>query len=83
MGRSFAACLGCIAMLTQIASGFFHGTEIETILVRCVVALVIAVIPGWVIGQMADAVVRENIEAHYRRQIEQFKSQQTGKTGTA
>ncbi|MBU6238787.1 MAG: hypothetical protein KGQ51_13255 [Planctomycetes bacterium] len=83
MGRSFAACLGCIAMLTQIASGFLHGTDTETTLVRCVVALVIAAIPGWIIGQMADAVVRESIEAQYRRQIEQFKSQQTGKTGTA
>jgi hypothetical protein len=70
-------------MLTQIASGFLHGTETETILVRCVVALVIAAIPGWIIGQMADAVVRESIEAQYRRQIEQFKSRQTGKTGTA
>ena len=83
MGRSFAACLGCIAMLTQIATGLLHGSETETVLVRCVVALVIAVVPGWIIGQMADSVVRENIEAHYRRQIEQFKSQQPGKTGVA
>lgn len=81
MGRLFAACLGCIAMLTQIGSGLLHGLETESILVRCVVALMIAAIPGWIIGQMADAVVRENIEAHYRRQIEQLKLQQARETG--
>ncbi|MFO0013887.1 MAG: hypothetical protein ACK553_14190 [Planctomycetota bacterium] len=80
MGRLFAACLGCIAMLTQIAMGLVHGSETETILVRSVVALVVAAFPGWIIGHMADAVVRENIEAHYRRQIEQFKLQKSEKT---
>jgi hypothetical protein len=83
MGRLFAACLGCIAMMTQIALGLMHGTETESILVRCVVAMVIAAIPGWIIGQMADAVVRDSIEASYRRQIEQFKSQQARETGAA
>ena len=82
MGRLFAACLGCIAMLTQIAMGLWHGVDAETILVQSVVAMVVAAVPGWAIGFMADAMVRENIEAHYRRQIEQFKSQKSGETGT-
>ena len=82
MGRLFAACLGCIAMSTQIAMGLWHGVDAETILVRSVVAMVVAAVPGWAIGFMADAMVRENIEAHYRRQIEQFKSQKSEETGT-
>ena len=32
-----------------------------------------AALVGWIIGQLADAVVRENIETHYRRQIDQLK----------
>jgi tetrahydromethanopterin S-methyltransferase subunit C len=75
MGRPFAACLGCIAMLSQILSGMVHGQDTEAILVRCLIATVIAAIPGWIIGQLADAVVRESIEASYRRQIEQIRQQ--------
>jgi hypothetical protein len=83
MGRSFAACLGCIAMLTQIIAGFVVGMDTETILVRSVVAMVVAALPGWIIGHMADAVVRESIEAQYRRQIEQLKASKGGERGTA
>ncbi len=73
MGRPFAACLGCIAMLSQIIPGIVHGDSTESILVRSVIAMVIAAFVGWIIGQLADAVVRENIETHYRRQIDQLK----------
>lgn len=77
MGRLYAACLGCIAMMSQIGLGLTHGSDTETILTRSVVALMIAALPGWIIGQMADSVVRENIETHYRRQIEQYKARKS------
>jgi tetrahydromethanopterin S-methyltransferase subunit C len=64
-------------MLSQIIPGIVQGHETESILIRSVIAMVIAALPGWVIGRLADALVRENIEAHYRRQIEQLKSQKT------
>lgn len=82
MGRPFAACLGCIAMFTQILLGMVHGQETETILVRSVIAMAVAAFPGWIIGRIADALVRENIEAHYRRQIEQLKAQKAADSST-
>ena len=62
MVRSFAACLGCIAMISQIALGIAMGVETETILVQSVIALLIASAVGWVIGKLADELVRDMIE---------------------
>lgn len=71
MDRSFAACLGCIAMLTQILLGLVLGVESETVLVQSVVALLVASLMGWIIGKLADALVRESFETRKRRMQQQ------------
>jgi tetrahydromethanopterin S-methyltransferase subunit C len=69
-------------MLSQIFFGMASGYGTETILVQSTIALVVAAFPGWIIGQLADAVVRESIEIHYRRQIEQYKSHKGTQQGS-
>lgn len=71
MVRSFAACLGCIAMLTQILLGLALGVESETVLVQSVVALLVASTTGWIIGKLADAMVRESFETREQRTQQQ------------
>ncbi len=83
MGRPFAACLGCIAMISQIFLGMIANQPTESILVRSVVALVLAAIPGWVIGKLADGLVRDNIEAHYRRRVEELKLKQSSENAAS
>lgn len=74
MVRSFAACLGCIAMISQIALGIAMSVDSETILVQSVIALLIASAVGWVIGELADALIRDTIETPNRRQNKQWPS---------
>jgi tetrahydromethanopterin S-methyltransferase subunit C len=74
MVRSFAACLGCIAMISQIALGIAMDVETETILAQSVIALLIASAVGWVIGKLADELVRDMIETPKRHRNEQLPS---------
>lgn len=74
MARSFAACLGCIAMISQIALGIAMSVETETILVQSVIALLIASAMGWVIGKLADELVRDMIETPNRQRNQQLPS---------
>ncbi|MFN7730649.1 MAG: hypothetical protein ACK5OB_02025 [Pirellula sp.] len=59
-------------MLTQILLGLVLGVESETVLVQSVVALLVASLMGWIIGKLADAMVRESFET--RKQRTQQKS---------
>jgi predicted lysophospholipase L1 biosynthesis ABC-type transport system permease subunit len=74
MVRLFAACLGCIAMLSQILLGLAEGVEPETILVQGEIALLIASAVGWIIGKLTDALVRESIATRVRGSIQQHSA---------
>ncbi len=82
MGRPFAACLGSIALIGQIVIGLIANSAVETILIRGTLLLVALSVVGGVIGKLADAIVRENIEAAYRRQVEELKAKQSAQQST-
>jgi tetrahydromethanopterin S-methyltransferase subunit C len=58
-------------MLTQILLGLALGVESETVLVQSVVALLVASLMGWIIGKLADAMVRESFETRKQRTQQQ------------
>jgi len=76
LGRSFAACLGCIALSTTIVLGLVSGRSAESILTQSLTAMALFVPIGWVLGQVADSVVRQSVEVNYRMGFEKLRQTQ-------
>ncbi|MCF7963764.1 MAG: hypothetical protein K9M08_23735 [Pirellula sp.] len=73
LGRSFAACFGCIALSTTIILGLLRGETSESILTQCLIATAIFAVTGWLFGQIADSAIRQSVEMNYRSKFEKIR----------
>lgn len=73
LGRSFAACFGCIALSTTIILGLLSGETSESILTQCLIATAIFAVTGWLFGQIADSAIRQSVEMNYRSKFEKIR----------
>ncbi|WP_231617228.1 hypothetical protein [Novipirellula aureliae] len=72
MTRSFALCLGALAMALVIVRGTLFGEFADNIALEAIGALVVFAAIGWVAGWIIDYVVRDTIEAAFRRRVEWY-----------
>ena len=73
LGRSFAACFGCIALSTTIILGLLSGETSESILIQCLIATAAFAVTGWLFGQIADSAIRQSVEMNYRGKFEKIR----------
>lgn len=73
MGRTYAACLGAIALSGSIVSGLLADSPPDAILIQSIMLLFPFAGLGWFVGQAADHAVRHSVEMDFRRRVEQMK----------
>lgn len=79
MARGYAACLAVIALAVRLlhaAGGAAIGPR--AVGDALVIALVFAAI-GYAIGWMAERLIRQTVEAEFRRSVEQYRGEQQRK----
>jgi hypothetical protein len=79
LARSFAACLGSIAMMFNIIGGVMIGDGVESTLIRSMLSLFVFATLGWIVGQTADLMVRQSLEANFRRKVEKIRENKDSK----
>jgi hypothetical protein len=70
MARAYAARLGCIAMVFGLLGHFGGNSHTSQTVIHAVVLLLIFSILGYVIGSVADELIRQSVEANFRRSVE-------------
>jgi len=60
-------------MIAMIFIGLANGSDSETILTRAIMAVAAYSAVGWMMGVVADLIVRNSVEMNYRRRIEQLR----------
>lgn len=83
LGRSFAACLGCIALSVSILLGLIDQGATDAILSYSLNATAVFTAVGWILGNAADSIVRNSVEMNYRARVEQLRAKQRENQGAA
>ena len=73
MGRSYAACLGCLALAGCIIHGLMTNQSPDSTLVRGLTLLFPFALIGWVVGHSADQAIRHSVEMSFRARVERFR----------
>lgn len=73
MGRSYAACLGCLALAGCIVYGLMTNQSPDSTLVRGLTLLFPFAFLGWVVGHSADQAIRHSVEMNFRAKVERFR----------
>ncbi len=69
MGRTYAACLGAIALSGRIVSGLFANSPPDSILIQSIILLFPFAGLGWFVGQAADQAIRHSVEMDFRGEL--------------
>ena len=80
MARGYAACLGAIALAISVLHAATSGDwSADSLSAAAALGLLFAAI-GYAIGAVADGLIRQAVEADFRRAVEQYRQRVT-KTG--
>ncbi|GIX02098.1 MAG: hypothetical protein KatS3mg112_1035 [Thermogutta sp.] len=69
MGRICAGILGPLAMVGAIVHGLIHGADVNEILVRSWVCLVVFSIVGGILGVIAESAIRQSIQQRLKEEL--------------
>ncbi len=72
MNRSYALSLGAVAMAVVTLRGIVRGEVVSEVVIESIVVLVVFALLGWMIGEIADHLVRTDVEARYRSRVASF-----------
>ncbi len=73
MARGYAACLGAIALAISVLHSATSGDwSADRLSAAAVLGLLFAAI-GYAIGTVADGLIRQAVEADFRRAVEQYR----------
>jgi hypothetical protein len=75
MARAYAARLGCIAMIFGLLKHFMSGSDLASGVWNGLSLLVIFAIVGFFIGATAESVIRQSLEANFRKKVENYRMQ--------
>ncbi len=70
MARAYAARLGCIAMVFGLLEHFIGNLHVSHAAMHAVILLFVFSVLGYVIGSVAEELVRQSVEANFRRSVE-------------
>lgn len=77
MAHSYAVCLGLIAFVTCIIRGLMTGEASEAVLLRAVTMMLAFAPLGFVLGWVTETLVRQSVEANFRRAVEKAEEKQS------
>jgi len=70
MARAYAARLGCIAMVFGLLEHFVGNSQVGQTEMHAVILLLVFSGLGYVIGSVAEELIRQTVEANFRRSVE-------------
>ncbi|MCY2975589.1 MAG: hypothetical protein NTW52_13095 [Planctomycetota bacterium] len=70
MARAYAARLGCIAMVFGLLEHFIGNSHVSHAAMHAVILLFVFSALGYVIGSVAEELIRQSVEANFRRSVE-------------
>jgi hypothetical protein len=76
MGRSYAGILGCVAFFAEMARGVGHQSGLESVTPGAIVALFGFAAVGYLGGTIAEAIVRDSVQATLANEVNEIKSEQ-------
>ncbi len=74
MARGYAACLGAIALLVSILRNVLDGQTSPEAISQTLVLTVVFVAIGFVVGAIADGLIRQSVESNFRRAVAKMRS---------
>lgn len=77
MAHSYAVCLGLIAFVICIIRGLLTSESPDAVLVRAVTMMLAFAPLGFILGWITEALVRQSVEANFRRAVENAEEKQT------
>jgi hypothetical protein len=75
MARAYAARLGCIAMIFEMIKQCLNGGELSSGVWNGLSLLVIFAMIGFAIGATTESVIRQSLEANFRKKVENYRMQ--------
>jgi hypothetical protein len=72
--RRFAAALGLIAFVFVTGFGMWHGSRLEWVLLRALLALILFSVLGFVTGLIGAALARNSAGSEVQRKLEAEKA---------
>ena len=76
MARSYAACLATIALLIGLLRSVVGGEFTADALAQVASLTLLFAVVGFAVGAMADWLIRQSVEANFRRVVDQYRSTQ-------
>ncbi len=77
--RRFAAALGLIAFVFVVGFGLWQGSQLEWVLLRALIALILFAALGYVLGFIGAAVANDSARSEVKRRIEEEKAAAEGR----
>ena len=77
MARSYAACLGLLALVICIIRGIVMGNAPDATLMRALGMLLAFTPRGFFLGWIAEGLVRQSVEANFRRAVKKAEEKQS------
>ncbi len=74
MARAYSGVLAAVALSLAITRGLVLGMMPNEILTQCLVFFFVFAIIGYCIGAIAEKVVSESVETHFRREMSAFQA---------
>lgn len=75
VARGYAACLGSIAFLVCLMRGLIALQSPLDILPSAIALAAVFTMIGWVIGALADHLIRQSLETKFRQSVQQYQDQ--------
>ena len=72
MTRPFALSFGCLAMVLTIVGGLIDGRTAGSLAGHAVLSLAAYSVVGLAAGSVADRLIRQSVQAAYRRRVDWF-----------
>ncbi len=75
MAHAYAARLGCIAMIFGLTRTILQDGGIISGVVGGLLLLIIFAVVGFVIGSLAENMIRQSLEVNFRKRVENYRMQ--------
>ncbi len=76
MGRTYAGILGCVAFFAEMARGVAHQSGWESVTPGAIVAMFGFAAIGYLGGTIAEAIVRDSVQATLANEVNELQNEQ-------
>jgi response regulator of citrate/malate metabolism len=76
VARGYAACLGSIALVVYLLRGLIDSRSPMDVLPTALAMTLAFTAVGWIVGAIADYVIRHSLESKFRQTVQQYQERQ-------